>query len=90
MPKAPYTVSMWAKAGQMVRKAATALPKRMSLVVFLFLVSTWLSSQVGIQERWGGVGTLVFALVVSVGGTSIIKYVWPRLRVSRDNHRHTP
>ncbi len=81
---------MRAAVGRMVRKVGAALPRRRSLVVFLFLISTWLSLQVGIQERWGGIGTLIFALVVSVGGASIIKYVWLRLRVGRDNHRYTP
>ncbi len=79
---------MRATVGHMVRKVGATLPRR--LMVFLFLVSTWLSLQVGVQERWGGVGTLIFALVVSVGGASIIKYVWLRLRVGRDNHRYTP
>ena len=88
VPKALYTGSMWGTVGQRVRKLGAALPNR--FVVFLFLASTWLSLQVGIQQRWGGVGTLVFALVVSVGGASVIKYAWLRLRVGRHDRRHPP
>ena len=76
---------MRGKVESLTRKVRTALPSRVQWAALLVLL--WLGTQSGIYERWGGVGVLVFALVVLVIGTSLMNYVRLRFRACRPGHR---
>ena len=69
---------MWGKVKWLARKVETALPSGLPVAIFLFLI--WLSDPLGIYERGGSVGALVFAVVVLVVGTLFVKYVRRRFR----------
>jgi len=67
-----------------MRKVEAIFPSPYRAIVLVAL--TWLAFQLGIHELGGRVGVFVLAIAVAVGGASIVKYVWLRLRATR--HRH--
>jgi hypothetical protein len=70
---------MRGKVRKLTRKVRTALPSRLQWAVFFVLL--WLAYQLGIDERGGGAGVLVFALAVLVVGSLFVNYVRRRFRL---------
>jgi hypothetical protein len=71
-------MSMRDKVRWLLRKVTTVLLSGLHWAIFLILI--WLAYKLGIYERGGGVGDLVFVLVVLVVGALSMSYVRRRFR----------
>ena len=71
-------MSMKSKVRRLLRKVTTTPLSKLHWAMVLILI--WLAYKLGIYERGGAVGDLVFVLVVLVVGTLSLSYVRRRFR----------